>query len=187
MGSGRRAGASTTVAATVAGLVTACATPAPPGPSTVAGGKPVPVASTDMQVEEAKQAALAAYAGYLAASRKASEAADPHLPELREHLGDPLLTTVRLTIRNLRDAGAVRTGAVVSDPTVTDVNLTAVPATVSIQDCIDTTGYRMIYKKDKKTVPGSGGGRYVATATAARYPDGRWLINQGAAHPDQPC
>ena len=85
------------------------------------------------------------------------------------------------------DFGAVRTGAVVSDPTVTEVNLSSVPAAVSIQDCIDTTGYPMVYAKDRSPVPGSRGGRYIATATASRYPDGRWLISDGAAHPDQPC
>jgi hypothetical protein len=75
----------------------------------------------------------------------------------------------------------------VSHPVVTDVNLTSVPATVSIQDCLDTTGYRMINAKTKKVVPGSASGRFVATATASRYADGRWLVNEGAAHPDQPC
>jgi hypothetical protein len=70
---------------------------------------------------------------------------------------------------------------------VTLVDLSSTPPTVSIQDCIDTTGYKMVYAKDKKQVPGTAGGRYMATATATLYPDGRWLISDGASHTDQPC
>lgn len=81
----------------------------------------------------------------------------------------------------------MRTGAVKSDPTVTSISLDSAPATVEIQDCLDASGYRLVYAKDKRVVPGSGGGRHLATATATRYPDGRWLINSSAAHRDQPC
>lgn len=144
-------------------------------------------ASADAQAAAAEKSALAAYAGYLDASRKAELAGDPLDPELRKYLADPLLTRVRLTIRDAKEHGAMRTGKLVSNPTVTGVDLDTVPATVSIQDCIDATGYRLIYKKGKKAVPGSAGGRYLATATATRYPDGRWLINAGAVHEDQPC
>jgi hypothetical protein len=152
------------------------------------GGSDAEVAaSADTRAAEAEKSALAAYAGYLRASRKAELAGDPLDPELRKYLADPLLTRVRLTIRDAKEHGAMRTGKLVSNPTVTGVDLDAVPATVSIQDCIDATGYRLIYKKDRKVVPGSAGGRYLATATASRYPDGRWLVNAGAVHEDQPC
>lgn len=81
----------------------------------------------------------------------------------------------------------MRTGTVKSDPTVIAVSLDGKSATVEIQDCLDTTGYRLVYAKDKRVVPGSGGGKHFATATATRYPDGRWLINSGTTHRDQPC
>jgi hypothetical protein len=45
----------------------------------------------------------------------------------------------------------------------------------------------MVYAKNHKAVPGHAAGRYVATATAVLYGDGRWLINSGVAHRDQPC
>ncbi|MDG4816498.1 hypothetical protein O7628_13420 [Micromonospora sp. WMMD956] len=134
----------------------------------------------------AREAALAAYSGYLAASRAASRRSDPRHPELAKFLADPLLTRVRLAIREAKEHGAVRTGTFVSDPTVTSVSLDSVPATVEIQDCLDTTGYRLVDAKTKRVVPGSGGGRHLATATATRY-HGRWLINYGAGHEDQPC
>ncbi|XLD89137.1 hypothetical protein QCD66_01045 [Polymorphospora sp. A560] len=108
-------------------------------------------------------------------------------PDLRKYLADPLLTRVRLAIRDVKDNGAMRTGSLVSDPTVTFVDLDAVPPTVSIQDCLDGTGYKLVYAKNRKEVPGTASARYVATATANLYPDGRWLISTGAAHPDQPC
>ncbi|WP_374558047.1 hypothetical protein [Micromonospora sp. RHAY321] len=143
----------------------------------------------DPEVERpaAEKAALDAYSGYLAASRTASRRSDPHAPELSRFLADPLLTRVQLSIREAKEHGAMRTGTLKSDPTVTAVSLESNPATVDIQDCLDATGYRLVYAKDQRVVPGSGGGRHFATATATRYPDGRWLINSSAAHRDQPC
>ncbi|GAB3948605.1 hypothetical protein [Micromonospora vulcania] len=135
----------------------------------------------------AEKAALDAYSGYLTASRTASRRSDPHAPELSRFLADPLLTRVRLSIRDAKEHGAMRTGTLKSEPTVTSVSLDSNPATVEIQDCLDATGYRLVYAKDQKVVPGSGGGKHLATATATRYPDGRWLINSSAAHQDQPC
>ncbi|MFI6782556.1 hypothetical protein [Micromonospora sp. NPDC050276] len=144
---------------------------------------------TDPDVERraAEKAALDAYSGYLAASRTAGVRSDPRAPELSRFLADPLLTRVRVSIRDAKEHGAMRTGTLKSDPTVIAVSLDAKPATVEIQDCLDTTGYRLVYAKDKRPVPGSGGGRHLSTATATRYPDGRWLINAGTTHRDQPC
>lgn len=169
------------------GLSAGCA--GDPSPATWAGPRtPSPGSDrSDAEIKAAEQAALKAYAGYLAASRKAEEAGDPHHPDLEKYLADPLLTGVKVAIRDAKEHGAMRTGKLISDPTVTEVNLDTVPATVSIQDCLDTTNYRLIYIEDRTEVPGSAGGRFLTTATASRYPDGRWLINNGAAHRDQPC
>nr|WP_237747222.1 hypothetical protein [Micromonospora lupini] len=144
-------------------------------------------AASDAEREAAEKAALEAYSGYLAASRTASRRSDPHAPELSRFLADPLLTRVQLSIRDAKEHGAMRTGTLASDPSVTIVSLDSNPATVEIQDCLDATAYRLVYTKDQRVVPGSGGGRHLATATATRYPDGRWLISSGSAHPDQPC
>ncbi|GIF69616.1 hypothetical protein Ais01nite_76510 [Asanoa ishikariensis] len=146
-----------------------------------------PAAATNPETVAATKSALNAYAGYLAAARKAETIPDPNYPELKKYLGDPLLTRVRTTIRDIKEHGAMRTGKLISDPRVTAVSLDSVPATVSIQDCIDATGYTMVDARTKKKVPGHAAGRYVATATASRYPDGRWLIDSGIAHRDQPC
>ncbi|MFJ8579017.1 hypothetical protein [Micromonospora sp. NPDC093277] len=154
-------------------------------PLTGAGTAPAAHSTADEQA--AGKAALAAYSGYLAASRVASARSDPGHPELTRFLADPLLTRVRMAIREAKEHGAMRTGRLVSDPTVVSVDLTAVPPSVEIQDCLDATGYQLVYAKDHRVVPGTRGGRYLATATATRYPDGRWLINAGAAHQDQPC
>ncbi|MCI4063656.1 hypothetical protein MRQ36_14100 [Micromonospora sp. R77] len=146
-----------------------------------------PSAHSDADQQAAGKAALTAYSGYLDASREASARSDPRHPALARFLADPLLTRVRLAIRDAKEHGAMRTGKLVSDPTVTSVDLAADPPTVEIQDCLDATGYRLVYARDHRVVPGTGGGRYLATATATRYPDGRWLISTGAAHEDQPC
>jgi hypothetical protein len=162
---------------------------APNGPTDVAPAADGAAAgpSTAPQAEAAKKSALDAYAGYLAASREAERASDPLHPELKKYLADPLLTRVRLAIRDAKEHGAMRTGTLISDPTVTEVSLDTVPATVSIQDCLDATGYRLVYTRNKAVVPGSASGRHLVTATATRYPDGRWLISAGAVHRDQPC
>ncbi|MCZ7440401.1 hypothetical protein O7598_28680 [Micromonospora sp. WMMC241] len=153
----------------------------------LAGRAAAPAAHSPAEESAAEKAALAAYSGYLAASRTASVRSDPDHPALNRFLADPLLTRVRVAIRDAKEHGAMRTGKLVSDPTVVSVDLTADPPTVEIQDCLDARGYRLVYAKDRKTVPGTRGGRYLATATAARYPDGRWLITTGDAHQDQPC
>ena len=163
-----------------------CAGQAGPTPvSVVDGGTAMPV--DPAEVEKASRLALAAYAGYLEAARKASGVPDPMAPELRKYLADPLLTKVRLGIRELDDKGAIRTGRLTSNPTVAEVDLVSNPKTVLIQDCIDATDYKMVYKKDKSKVPGPSSGRYVATATASFYPKDGWLIYDGASYPDQPC
>jgi len=91
-------------------------------------------ASPDSRTAAAIEAALAAYAGYLAATRKAEQSADPQHPELEKYLADPLLTRVGLAIRDAKEHGAMRTGTLISDPKVASVSLDTVPATVSIQD-----------------------------------------------------
>lgn len=157
--------------------------------TTEAGGtadRPAP-ARRDVDERDARKAALAAYSGYLAATREASGDSDPHHPELATYLADPLLTRVRLTLRTAREHGAVRVGTLRSDPAVSAVDLANVPPIVEIQDCLDATGWQLVYTRDKRVVPGSQGTRHLATATVARYPDGRWLINAGASHEEQPC
>ncbi|SCE84357.1 hypothetical protein [Micromonospora mirobrigensis] len=176
------------VVTVAAGIPTGCGGTAQPG------GEPVPRAAAateagpDAAAEEAAgKAALAAYSGYLTASGTASRRGDPRHPELARYAADPLLTRVRLAIREAKEHGAMRTGKLVSDPTVTSVDLASTPPTVEIQDCLDATGWRLVYAKDHRPVPGARGGRWLATATAARYPDGRWLISTSASHQDQPC
>ncbi|MFR9777221.1 hypothetical protein ACL02O_14325 [Micromonospora sp. MS34] len=153
----------------------------------MAGHDVAPAAHSTANEDAAGKAALAAYSGYLEASRQASERSDPAHPALARFLADPLLTRVRVAIRDAKEHGAMRTGKLVSDPAVVSVDLSADPPAVQIQDCLDATGYRLVYAKDRRVVPGTHGGRYLATATATRYPDGRWLVNTGATHQDQPC
>ncbi|MFI9642646.1 hypothetical protein ACIG87_21725 [Micromonospora sp. NPDC051925] len=174
------------VIAAMVGVTAGCGDP--PETSTAPAQRPASDTRQPTEAERAaERAALAAYAGYLDASREASQVSDPRHPKLTKFLGDPLLTRVRVAIGDARRHGAVRTGTLRSDPTVTSISLDSTPPTVEIQDCLDATDYRLVYRKDKRVVPGSGGTRHLATATASRYPDGRWLIDSGAAHEDQPC
>ncbi|MCW3845153.1 hypothetical protein ONA70_34305 [Micromonospora yasonensis] len=169
------------------GVTAGCGTEPEAAAGPLTGHDPAPVAHSTADEQAAGKAALAAYSGYLEASRVASARSDPAHPALPRFLADPLLTRVRVAIRDAKEHGAMRTGKLLSDPTVVSVDLSARPPTVEIQDCLDASGYRLVYAKDHRVVPGTEGGRYLATATATRYPDGRWLINAGAAHQDQPC
>ncbi|RIV38862.1 hypothetical protein [Micromonospora radicis] len=175
------------VAVAAVGTTTACGSP-PETSGTVPTDRNRPV-GTERAADEkaAEKAALKAYDGYLTASRAASRHSDPQHPDLTRFLADPLLTRVRLSLRQARANGAVSAGALRSNPEVISVDLTAKPPTVEIQDCVDATGYRLVYVADEKVVPGTRGTRHLATATATRYPDGRWLISTGSAHQDQPC
>ncbi|MEU6021155.1 hypothetical protein [Micromonospora sp. NPDC047134] len=176
------------VAVATVGATTACASP----PEATGGPLPDRSRTTgdERAAEEkaAEKAALKAYAGYLTASRAASRNSDPQHPELTRFLADPLLTRVRLSLVQARANGAISAGTLRSDPEVISIDLDGKPPAVEIQDCVDATGYRLVYVADKKkVVPGTRGTRHLATATATRYPDGRWLISSGSAHPDQPC
>ncbi|MCL7460459.1 hypothetical protein M8I35_25160 [Micromonospora sp. MSM11] len=186
---GRRFGrwATCLLAIAALGAAPACGVEPEPTPGAATAGDPPAPTRPAADEQVARRAALEAYAGYLAASRAASGRGDPHHPELSRFLADPLLTRVRLTIREAKEHGAMRTGTLVSDPTVTSVSLDSSPPTVEIQDCLDATGYRLVYARDKRVVPGTGGTRHLATATATRFPDGRWLINAGVSHEDLPC
>ncbi|MFC7546448.1 hypothetical protein [Plantactinospora sp. GCM10030261] len=179
--------AAVVIAAALAGTAAGCGSP--DSPAAMTGGAAPTAAPTadDARTTAAKQLALDAYGGYLAASRTAEQKGDPFHPDLRKYLADPLLTSVRVTVRDVKAHGATRTGTLRSDPTVTSVSLDAQPPTVVIQDCLDASGYRLIYRKNSAPVPGSAGGRYLVTATATRYSDGRWLISSGTAFRDQPC
>ncbi|MGW0436478.1 hypothetical protein ACWDV4_28505 [Micromonospora sp. NPDC003197] len=177
----------TFVAIIALGCLVACANEDRPGMRPDAGHSARSSPSPDPRTATAIKAALAAYAGYLAATREAEQSADPQHPELEKYLADPLLTRVGLAIRDAKEHGAMRTGTLISDPRVESVSLDTVPATVSIQDCLDTTNYQLVYIKDRSVVPGSTSGRYIATATATQYADGRWLISAGTAHRDLPC
>ncbi|MGC5051218.1 hypothetical protein ACLQ2S_07180 [Micromonospora sp. DT48] len=176
------------IAVATVGTSTACggtqttSTAATPERNTPAG------AERAAEQAAAEKAALAAYSGYLAASRAASRRSDPQEPQLARFLADPLLTNVRFNLRQARQHGAVAAGTLRSEgPTVVSMDLDADPPTVEIQDCVDASNYRLVYVADDKVVPGTRGSRHLATATATRYPDGRWRISAGAAHQDQPC
>ncbi|MCW3813583.1 hypothetical protein ONA91_03800 [Micromonospora sp. DR5-3] len=171
----------------VLGASTGCGTEPEAAARPLTGHDSTPATHSAADEQAAEKAALAAYSGYLDASRAASARSDPAHPALSRFLADPLLTRVRVAIHEAKEHGAMRTGTLVSDPAVVSVDLAADPPTVEIQDCLDATGYRLVYAKDRRVVPGTRGGRYLATATATRYPDGRWLINAGATHQDQPC
>ncbi|MFI5840185.1 hypothetical protein ACIA8K_10820 [Catenuloplanes sp. NPDC051500] len=170
----------------LAGVVSACGGQEGPAPASLDG--PPSAASTETtERSAAAEAAMAAYTGYMDAAQKASAIPDPRYPDLRKYLADPLLGRVQAGISLLQREGAIRQGRLVTNPTVTVVDLESTPRTVQIQDCVDGTDYKMVYKTTRSAVPGKQNVRYVATATATFYPELGWLVSQGLSHEDQPC
>jgi hypothetical protein len=167
-------------------VVSACGGQEGPAPASL-DGPPSAAATETTDRSKAADAAMAAYAGYMEAAQKASAIPDPRYPDLRKYLADPLLGRVQAGISLLQREGAIREGRLVTNPTVTVVDLESTPRTVQIQDCVDGTDYKMVYKTTRSAVPGKQNVRYVATATATLYPEIGWLISQGLSHEDQPC
>ncbi|MDP9799754.1 hypothetical protein J2S43_008266 [Catenuloplanes nepalensis] len=158
------------------------------GPTPVpVGAAPSSAATGDTDRSKAADAALAAYNGYMDAAQKASAIPDPRHPDLRKYLGDPLLARVQAGIDLLRREGAIREGRLITNPTVTVVDLESTPKTVQIQDCVDGTDYKMVYETTRSAVPDKQNVRYVATATVTLFAGEGWLVNQGRSHEDQPC
>ncbi|WP_051799614.1 hypothetical protein [Catenuloplanes japonicus] len=158
------------------------------GPEAASLDPPPSAASTETtDRSKAADAALAAYTGYMDAVQKASAIPDPRYPDLRKYLADPLLGRVQAGVSLLQREGAIREGRLITNPTVTVVDLESAPKTVQIQDCVDGTDYKMVYKTTRSAVPGKQNVRYVATATATFYPELGWLVSQGLSHEDQPC
>jgi hypothetical protein len=135
-------------------------------------------ASPSPTIDPAIAKAIDAYNGYLAAYARASQNANPNDPTLGQYVGDPLLTSTKFAVEQLKNHGQKQVGAQKGTVVSSQANLAAKPPTVTLQTCLDYSGIKLVYQKDQSPVPHSEIPQHVgATVTVAQYPDGRWLVN----------
>ena len=164
----------------------ACNRDAPePPPDFSSSSKPPSAASSGAALETEL---LRVYSGHVAAVVAASTASDYEHPELAKYIGDPLLGSVKTNIRENQRRGAVRTGTIGSTPRVTKVDLNGKPAQAAVEDCFDTTNYRLVYPGlGNSQAPPANPARYPVAATLWRYDDGRWLVTEAKADRSRSC
>ena len=158
--------------------------PASPSPSVAVS----PSSTVDRADAAAADASLTAYNRLREAYIKAAAKADTNNAELAKYAAHPLLGQLQATLMTYRNQGLIVTGRPTWHASVTTVNISAQPYTVDLQDCLDTTNWHTVHKDTgtSAAVPGQAT-RYVVTARATLYDDGRWLIRESTAHREQPC
>ena len=166
-------------------IVSACSTSSHPQVLPSITPSPSPTASPDASAE-AGAAALAAYRGFRQAQVAAEAIANAHSPDLAKYAGDKALAQERANLLQLARAGIVVTGEPILTPAVASVALGASPE-VTITDCVDTSGWKPIYKATGKSAAAPGQvARVLATALARPYANG-WLIEELTTDRSRPC
>lgn len=154
---------------------------AEPQPTSTGGSTATAAPTVDAVEEEARQAVLAAYNGYLEAYVKASATADYRTKELATYVGEPLLGQLLNNLFNMSRSGVHNEGRPSWSPTVTELRLDAGEAV--IQDCFDSTNWNAV------------GGKAQPTAQAKRYPvvvkakrvSGKWYVYESTAQRSSTC
>jgi hypothetical protein len=162
----------------VAVAVAGCGSPSQPGPSPTAQvslGLPSPTAApTDR--DSAVHAAVQAYRGMWQTYLRVLAAPDPDSPELaRDATGEALKVLVD-GVRDVRDQGLKGEGRFVLSPRVTDATPATAPTKVSIRDCLNDAGARIVRASPGPAYRDRPGGRRLCLATVQRQRDGTWKV-----------
>jgi len=175
------------VVAALLGLLAASSCSGSSQPSSHPSSTPsvAPSSSSDASAAAAA-AALAAYRGFRRAQVAAEAVANAHSLELSKYAGDKALAQERANLLQLAQAGIVLRGAPILQPQVAAVSLGAAPV-VTITDCMDTSGWKPIYKASGKSAAAPGQpSRVLATALARPYGQG-WLVVELTTDRSRPC
>lgn len=108
--------------------------------------------------DAARRRALAAYRGMWADMAAAGESADHRSPLLARHATGAALTQIVQGLYVQAQKGQVSRGQPVLHPTADEVDLSATPAKVVVQDCADSSNW-LLYTRDGKKVDDAPGGR----------------------------
>jgi hypothetical protein len=137
--------------------------------------------------QQAATDALAVYKAFWGAQAKAANAGIYDSPDLKKYGTDPVLTTVTKALANLAVSNAMQVGEAKLNPKVTKVDLTAAPARVTIEDCVDERGLKAVSRTNRSPIPIAPTAPYISNGTVIRSPDGRWLVSESVLHTDRPC
>src|SRR5205085_1591375 len=124
---------------------------------------------------------------YRKAYTEASAKAD-YNAKLDPYIADPLLSQVKQDLVIKWQQGLVTTGAPVSNPKATDVDVSKRPFIVKIEDCFDISNWITVHKDTGKPagIP-SQATKYIVLAEAILADDGQWRIRQSQSHKERPC
>lgn len=137
---------------------------------------------------DAPTKALAAYNGYWETYVTAAANPGAPTPNLAKYVADPMLTTLRVTLRQFRDQGIVYKGRPIWAPRATSVNTTAVPYSVSIEDCFDSAAWTPVFASTGKSAAAPGqANRYVITSTVKLFDVEGWLVVESRADRSRSC
>jgi hypothetical protein len=144
--------------------------------------------SVDPSVAAASAQVLAVYNAYLQATKAANATADYQSADLKKYTTSPLQQQVIAQLYQNNQHGAVYKGEFISNPKVVDVRLSADPPTATVEDCIDYTNYRLVYKANNLPVPVASGGRRFVVATTAKQVVGQgWLLSDAHSYRERSC
>lgn len=133
-----------------------------------------------------EEAALATYRGMWQAYAKAGLTADPQEPDLARYATGQALSTLTSGLTNLRKDGKVIKGEYRSAPQVVGASPSTAPTTISVQDCLDTTGFLTYKAATGALVNDIPGGNRAVRATVARDGD-VWKVSSFGAQEVGTC
>ncbi|MGW2939825.1 hypothetical protein ACWDA7_51160 [Streptomyces sp. NPDC001156] len=96
---------------------------------------------------------------------------------------------IRNDLDRLKGSGTVVRGEIGHDPKVTGLDMEAKTPKATLSDCIDLSKYEAYDVKAKKVIPlpTAQPKRYLATAKAERWADGRWMVVDITTQGGRPC
>jgi hypothetical protein len=107
--------------------------------------------------------------------------------ELPKYTVDPLRTALLLDLQQRQSAGLHSTGQPVWTAKVTEINVAKSPFTATIESCYDATNYQLVNAKGQPAGVTGQAKKYVVTATAEVYGDGKWYLQNSQADRQRPC
>ena len=108
---------------------------------------------------------------------EASRIPDPDYPDLARYAQGNALDVFVNGLTSMVEQGLVGVGDVVLNPQPTGARPDATPPQVDIEDCVDTSGSRLV-KQDGSPYQDTPGGRRAARATAVQLSDDTWRVSE---------
>ncbi|MFI5753032.1 hypothetical protein ACIBBE_46210 [Streptomyces sp. NPDC051644] len=140
---------------------------------------PAPVTSSTAPADPdaaEKAAVLASYSSMWAEQMKAYKVADARHTDLKKFAALNALSKFQLDLAQMKQNGTVGTGELGHKPEVTALDAGGKLPKATIQDCIDLTGWKAVRTSGEPVpLPSNQPRRYVATATAEKWPNG-WMV-----------